>query len=179
VEDVHVVLPRGDAEPGDEQLAVALELVRLAAEADGDGPGGRRPDRERGRPVSVGDCPEPAVAHVGHGCACLPVHAAGYAPTEDSAAPRRRVWAARTATMPVIAAATETPAKKSHAAFSPYTSWRRRPVNGPSAKPTAAVEPKAPMYAPRTSSGASPATIAWEVGTQSISPNTKISTTRA
>src|SRR4029079_10119446 len=61
VEDVHVVLPRGDAEPGDEQLAVALELVRLAAEADGDGPGGRRPDRERGRPVSVGDCPEPAV----------------------------------------------------------------------------------------------------------------------
>lgn len=44
---------------------------------------------------------------------------------------------------------------------------------GPSAKPKAGVEPNAPMYAPRMSAGASAATTACEVGTQSISPITK------
>src|SRR5256885_158692 len=46
-------------------------------------------------------------------------------------------------------------------------------MNGASAKPIAPMLPKAPMYAPRTSSGASPATIVCEVGTHSISPITK------
>jgi hypothetical protein len=46
-------------------------------------------------------------------------------------------------------------------------------MNGPSAKPKALVLPNAPIYAPRTSSGASAATIAWDVGTHNISPTTK------
>ena len=45
-------------------------------------------------------------------------------------------------------------------------------MNGASAKPIAAVAPKAPKYAPRKSGGASPATADCEVGTQSISPIT-------
>src|SRR5262249_23345089 len=45
-------------------------------------------------------------------------------------------------------------------------------MNGANAKPIAAVAPKAPMYAPRRSGGANPATADCEVGTQSISPIT-------
>ena len=79
----------------------------------------------------------------------------------------------RTAAAPVNAARTATPAKNIHIASSPAAARTWSPMNGPSANPTAAVLPNAPMYAPRTSSGASPATIDCEVGTQSISPTTK------
>ena len=51
-------------------------------------------------------------------------------------------------------------------------------MNGASANATAGALPNAPMYAPRTSSGARPATTDCDVGTQTISPTTNTTITR-
>lgn len=69
----------------------------------------------------------------------------------------RRLRIPRHATAPSSAAATEKPANIPHLAPSPKLSRTWRPKNGASANPAAAVLLKTPMYAPRTSSGASPA----------------------
>ena len=65
----------------------------------------------------------------------------------------------------------------SQVASSPKLFRTCRPISGESAKPIAGALPKAPMYAPRMSAGARSATTACDVGTQSISPITKTTTT--
>src|SRR5207253_1343939 len=83
------------------------------------------------------------------------------------------------ATAPASDATTAVAPKNSHIASSP--DWPRscRATSGPTAKPADSVLPKAPMYAPRRSSGASAAAAAIAVGAHSISPKTKTITTAA
>ena len=65
-----------------------------------------------------------------------------------------------------------------HVASSPKLLRIWSPISGASANPIAGALPNAPMYAPRMSAGASSATTAWDVGTQSISPTTNTTMTK-